>query len=423
MEKFRWFNRLYNDGGNDTERMFGIANGTLNVFHEKGACMGVREKKGNGTGSATDIDRREFLKFCSAVAAAIGLGPSFGSKVAAALVSANRPPVLWLHFAECTGCTEAALRSVNPFFDDLILGSVSLDYHETLMAGAGASVHAILTAAAETYKGQFFCVVEGAIPTAQNGIFGTINGRTMLSIAQEICPKAKAIIAIGNCSSFGGLPAAAPNPTGAKNVIAALKDLTLPQVITVPGCPPNPVSFVGVIANYLLMGRLPETDKYLRPLFAYGDTVHSKCPFLLDNVPGGRCLRPKGCKGPNTVNNCTTVKFNNATNFPMNAGHVCIGCSDPTFWDMNTPFWGMLAEDTPLPPEPKDIFEKEVMPIAVKRPMIKPASPLTQKTSEELFDILGRRVPSAARGAAGRRKAPGVYLDKNQLRVRKILGL
>jgi [NiFe] hydrogenase small subunit len=355
---------------------------------------------------------------------AIGLAPSFGYKVAAALMSANRPPVLWLHFAECTGCTEAVLRSVNPFFDDLILGVISLDYHETLMAGAGATVHDILTASAEKYKGQFFCVVEGSIPTAQNGIFGTVNGRTMLSVAQEICPKAKGIIAIGNCASFGGIPAAIPNPTGAKNVIAALKDLTLPPVINVPGCPPNPVSFVGVIANYLLKGTLPETDQYLRPLFAYGATVHSTCPFLLDTNPTtGRCLKPKGCKGPNTVNNCTTVKYNNATNFPMNAGHVCIGCSDPTFWDMNTPFWGFLAADTQLPPTPLEIFEKDVNPIAIRRPMRTVAPSLVRKGNDEVFDVLGRRVSSVAKNASGRRMTPGIYLDKAQSRVRKILGL
>lgn len=386
--------------------------------------MDNREREKKGDGSANDVDRRDFLKFCSAVAVAIGLAPSFGSRVAAALMAADRPPVLWLHFSECTGCTEATLRSVNPFFDDLILGAISLDYHETLMAGAGATVHDILTTSAENYKGQFFCVVEGSIPTAQNGIFGTVNGRTMLSVAQEICPKAKGIIAIGNCASFGGIPAAIPNPTGAKNVIAALKDLTLPPVINVPGCPPNPVSFVGVIANYLLKGTLPETDQYLRPLFAYGSTVHSTCPFILDTDPTtGRCLKPKGCKGPNTVNNCTTVKYNNATNFPMNAGHVCIGCSDPTFWDMNTPFWGFLAADTQLPPTPLEIFEKDVQPIAVKPSVRKMAPSLIQKRNEEVFDVLGRRVSSAAQRVPGRHKTPGMYIDKTQSRMRKILGL
>lgn len=381
--------------------------------------------KNKGEETATAMDRREFLKFCSAVAVAIGLGPSFGSRVAAALTAATRPPVLWLHFSECTACTESVLRSVNPYFDDIILGTISLDYHETLMAGAGAAVHSILTASAEKYKGQFICVVEGSIPTGQNGNFGTINGKTMLSIAQEICPKAKVIIAIGNCAAFGGLPHAAPNPTGAKNVIAALKDLALPQVINVPGCPPNPVSFVGVVANYLLNGTLPPTDEYLRPLFAYGNTVHETCPFIEDTDPTtGRCLKPKGCKGPNTVNNCTTVKFNNATSFPMNAGHVCIGCSDPTFWDRNTPFWGLNWADVASPPTPLEIFEKNVQPIAVRQPAVKPMFRASPNANRDVFDVLGRRVSSSGpKAALGKRRASGLYLEKTESRVRKILGL
>jgi [NiFe] hydrogenase small subunit len=208
--------------------------------------------------SEITTSRRDFLKFCSAVGIAIGIGPNAGSKVAAALTSANRPPVLWLHFSECTACTESLLRTRSPYIDDLILDTISVDYHETLMAGAGSTVHDILMESATKYSGQFICVVEGAIPTKDNGIYGTINGKTMLSIAKEICPKAKCIVALGNCSAFGGIAAAEPNPTGAKNVIAALKEIDLPQVINVPGCPPNPVSFVGVIANYLLSGRLPD---------------------------------------------------------------------------------------------------------------------------------------------------------------------
>jgi [NiFe] hydrogenase small subunit len=373
------------------------------------------------TDADNGVSRREFMKFCSAVAAAIGLGPSFGSKVAAALTAAARPPVLWLHFSECTACTESLLRSVSPYVDDLILGTISLDYHETLMAGAGSTVHDILTSSATKYAGQFFCVVEGAIPTAQNGIFGTVNGRTMLSIAQEICPKAKAIIAIGNCASFGGLPAAKPNPTGAKGVKALFPNTAgFPPIVNVSGCPPNPVSFVGVIANYLLKGTLPELDPYLRPLFAYKATNHSQCP--LKNTD--RCLMGVGCKGPVCNNTCPTVKFNNE-NFPMNAGHVCIGCSEPLFWDNYTPFWGLQWDSVPSPPDPAtDLWP----PIAVRRPLLQPSTRDNERPGDrQVFDVLGRRVKSAEmRGtpeAMRKKQAPGLYFDKAKKGVRKTLGL
>lgn len=285
-----------------------------------------------------DLTRRDFLKFCTVVAGAIGLGPAFGPKIAEALTNGQRPPVLWLHFAECTGCTEAVLRTTSPFFDDLLFDSISLDYHETLMAAAGARVESILFNAADKYAGEFFCVVEGSIPTADGGIYGMVGGRTMLSIAQQICPKAKAIIAIGNCGSYGGLPAAAPNPTGAKGVQGALgSPLTVP-VVNIPGCPPNPINFVGTLANHLLFDKLPSLDQHGRPTFAYGDRVHDQCPYRHDSQEH-RCLEDDGCKGKRCYNNCPTEQFNDKTSWPVLAGHPCIGCSEPDFWDTMTPFY------------------------------------------------------------------------------------
>lgn len=287
-----------------------------------------REQKG--------ITRRDFLKFCTVVAGALGLDPAFGPKIFEAFAAGPRPRVLWLHFAECTGCTEAVLRTSSPGFADLIFDVISLEYHETLMAAAGDTVEKILTTTAQTYSGQFFCVVEGAIPTADGGVYGWIGGRTMLSIAQEICPKAKAIIALGNCASYGGLPAAWPNPTGAAGVEAALGTSLRVPVVNLPGCPPNPVNFVGTVANYLLKGSLPPLDADRRPVFAYGNTVHSQCPYRENE---SRCLEDFGCKGKICHNNCPTIKFNDATSFPMQAGHPCIGCSEPDFWDRMTPFY------------------------------------------------------------------------------------
>jgi [NiFe] hydrogenase small subunit len=270
------------------------------------------------------------------------LGPSFGPKIYEAFASTPRPPVLWLHFAECTGCTEAVLRTTSPWFDDLILGKVSLDYHETIMAAAGADAEDLLYASADQYVGQFFCVVEGSIPTAQNGIYGMIGGKTMLSIAQEICPKAKAIIAMGTCASYGGLAAASPNPTGAKGVKDALgSGLTVP-VVNLAGCPPNPVNFVGTVANYLLFGKLPSLDSVGRPTFAYGERVHERCPYRENE---SRCLEDFGCKGKQCYNNCPTVKFNDGTSWSAQAGHPCIGCSQPNFWDTMTPFYVEADDD------------------------------------------------------------------------------
>jgi [NiFe] hydrogenase small subunit len=297
-------------------------------------------------GLVSEIDpnsRREFLKLCGAVAATLGLGSLEAcngdvegpAERIAELLMDTRPRVIWLNFSECTGCTEATLRSTSPTFLELILDRVSLDYHETLLAASGTQAEALLSATVAENAGSFFCIVEGAIPTADNGNFGRIGDRTMLAIAQEICPLAKAILAVGTCASFGGLPAAAPNPTGAKGVKGALPNLTVP-VVNLPGCPPNPINVMSVIVNYLLNGTLPGLDSLGRPTFAYQKYVHALCPYRQGS---SRCLRSVGCKGTITHNNCPSIKFNQGTSFPMLAGHPCIGCSEPDFWDKMTPFY------------------------------------------------------------------------------------
>jgi [NiFe] hydrogenase small subunit len=150
----------------------------------------------------------------------------------------------------------------------------------------------------------------------------------MHAIAQEVCPKAKAIVAIGSCASYGGLPAALPNPTDARGIADALPGLSVP-VVNLPGCPPNPLNFISLMVTYLLNGTLPELDAVGRPVFAYGRTNHQQCPF----VSTARCLMTSGCMGPATHNNCPSLKFNDGASFPMQAGHPCIGCSEPAFWD------------------------------------------------------------------------------------------
>jgi [NiFe] hydrogenase small subunit len=140
----------------------------------------------------------------------------------------------------------------------------------------------------------------------------------------------------------------APNPTGAKGVSEALGIKT----VNIPGCPPNPINFVGTVVNYLLFGKLPDLDDKGRPLFAYGQLVHDQCPrrghfeagefvksFDSPEAAQGWCLYEMGCKGPDTYNNCPLVKFNDGTSWPVQAGHPCIGCSEPGFWDKMTPFY------------------------------------------------------------------------------------
>jgi len=298
---------------------------------------------------AKGISRRDFMKFCGLVTATLGLSSSFIPKVAEVFAQPKqRPPVVWLHFAECTGCSEALLRSMYPWIDELVLDVLSVEYHETIMAAAGHQAEENLKAAVEKYKGKYICVVEGAIATAFDGAYGKIGGKTFLEIANNVCKNALAVVCIGACSSYGGVQAAAPNPGGYKGVGEAIGIKT----VNIPGCPPNPINFVGTVVNYLLLGKLPDLDEKGRPLFAYGKTIHDQCPrrshfennefvkeFGSKEAEMGYCLYEMGCKGPDTYYNCSIVKYNDGAGWPIGAGHPCIGCSEPNFWDKMAPFF------------------------------------------------------------------------------------
>ncbi len=277
------------------------------------------------------VTRRDFMKFCGVMAAALGLETTVIPKIAEALVSGQRPPFIWLQFSDCTGCTEAFLRSSSPFIDDLLLNKISLEYHETTMAPAGEAALKSLTEAVSNYANKFFVVVEGSIPLADNGNFGRTGDKTMLQIAQEVCPKAKMMISLGTCACYGGLPAAKGGLTDAKCVHGALSGL---NAIMLPGCPPNPVNFAALIVNYLMFSDFPKRDTLGRPIFAYGSTVHSQC----QRQNTAWCLQNFGCRGPSTYHNCPTALYNDKTSWCVQADVPCKGCSQPGFWDAGTFF-------------------------------------------------------------------------------------
>ena len=306
---------------------------------------------------ARGIDRRQFLKYCTAVAVAMGMGPAFAPEVAKALTggAGKRPCVVYLHNAECTACSEALLRTANPFLDVLLFDAISLEYQETIMAAAGDAAEKALHDAVNNPDG-FIAIVEGAIPTADNGNFGKVSNHTMLSINKDVLTRAKAVIAYGTCACYGGVQAAKPNPTGAKGIVDTFPAIKA-KTINIPGCPPNVVNIVGTIVYYLQNAKVPELDDVGRPNMFFGLSVHEQCErlphfdagefaesFDSEEARKGWCLYNLGCKGPSTYNNCPKAKFNSldgsqGVSWPVQAGHPCIGCSEPNFWDQMSPFY------------------------------------------------------------------------------------
>jgi quinone-reactive Ni/Fe-hydrogenase small subunit len=294
------------------------------------------------------IDRRDFMKWAAGLTAMLALPSQFTPLFAQAAKLADRLPLIWLHMAECTGCSESLIRSDAPTVDSLIFDYISLEYHETLMAAAGWQAESNLDTAMKKYAGRYILLVEGGVPTAMNGQFLTLGAqaKTGLSLVQEAAKHAAAIFSIGTCASFGGIQAAYPNPTGAKGVDKVVSQ----PVINVPGCPPSAENIVGTLMHFLLFGTLPALDMYSRPKWAYGNRIHDLCErrghfdagefvesFGDDGAKEGWCLYKQGCKGPYTFNNCSTQRFNQHINWPIGAGHGCMGCSEPNFWDTMGP--------------------------------------------------------------------------------------
>ena len=299
------------------------------------------------------ISRRGFLKFCATTASMMALPPTMIPVIAATLEKARRPSVIWLSFQECTGCTESITRSYGATIEDLIFNVISLDYHHTLQAASGAAAEAAREAAMEENHGNYLLVVDGSIPTANRG-YSTIAGISNLDMLKETAAGAAAIVAVGSCAAFGGIPKAAPNPTGAVSVSDLITDK---PIINVPGCPPIPAVITGVLVQYLTFG-LPALDSLGRPAAFYGQSIHDRCyrrPFYDkglfaesfddEGAKKGWCLYKLGCKGPTTYNACATTKWNEGTSFPIEAGHPCLGCSEPDFWDAGS-FYKSLSTPT-----------------------------------------------------------------------------
>ncbi|MEC6881593.1 hydrogenase small subunit [Photobacterium piscicola] len=290
------------------------------------------------------ITRRDFMIWSATITSLLALPLPFSTMVAEAAELSDRVPLIWLSLAECTGCSESLVRSTTPDISTLLFEHVSLEYQEVLMAAAGDQAEENLDNAMKAYKGQYLLAAEGAVPTANNGTFLTIGSKaeTGISLIKRVAADAAAVICVGTCSSFGGIQAARPNPTGAKSVGTIIDR----PVVNVAGCPPNPANITGTLMYFIMFGRLPALDIFNRPKWAYGARVHDNCErrghfdagefvtqFGDDNAKQGYCLFKMGCKGPYTYNNCPTERFNAHTSWPVLAGHGCIGCSEPDFWD------------------------------------------------------------------------------------------
>lgn len=295
--------------------------------------------------NSLDIAKSEVNSWVSMVTANMQLHPNFQQVVEGAVCALNKVPIIWLELADCSGNSEAFIKSTNPAIEDIIFDYVSLDYHELLMSASGDQSETILEDIIKNQKGEYILIVEGAVPLAMDGKFLRIGprGETGIKLLQKCAKDAALVLAVGSCAFDGGVVAAHPNPTGAVGVAEALKR---DDIINLSGCPTNPTNIVGTLLSYLMFEELPPLDKFNRPLWAYSSRVHDDCErrgnyelgeFVKEwgdeGAKKGWCLFEMGCKGPYTNVNCPTMKFNGGTSWPVQAGHGCMGCTEMGFFD------------------------------------------------------------------------------------------
>ena len=273
-------------------------------------------------------------------------------------------PAVWLQGGACSGCIVSVLNAMSPtvrnlLLDEIVPGAhVNLRFQPTIMAASGEIAMSVL--AGDAVGEGFLLCVEGSVQTGHPAYctIGEADGEeiTILDKTCELARKALAVVAVGTCASFGGIPGSAPNPTASKGVGAVLAEQGIDTpVINIPGCPPHPDWFVHTVAGVLL-GGLPgpeALDDLGRPLEFYGKTIHESCPRRADFDAGkfakkhgdAGCLYHLGCKGPVTYADCPTRMWNSGVSWCVGANAPCIACVEPGFLDAVSPLYEKITEE------------------------------------------------------------------------------
>jgi len=315
-----------------------------------------------------NVNRRDFLKASAAVAGALALKGSGLLQLQKAMAGGvNAPPVIWLQGQGCSGCSVSLLNSIEYMTaDELLLNTIDLKFHSTVMAAAGD----LASGAAEDARDAidedgdrvgYVLVIEGAIPAGEDGDYCELwPGMTMVGAIESFAPGAIAVLAVGTCASYGGMSAGGPNPTDAMGVNDALDYLGLEAtVINIPGCPSHPDWIVGTVARLLAVlagtGDWPELDGYGRPTEFFGEYIHTNCPNKGTGIKAKvlsdeGCLAGLGCKGQQTHGDCPIRKWNSGAqdepgvNWCIGARNPCQGCTDPDFPDKMGAFYNLRGE-------------------------------------------------------------------------------
>jgi len=251
--------------------------------------------------------------------------------------------LIWLEACGCSGNIISLLNADDPDVIYFLEEMVNLTYNNSLMGNEGTIAFEKFL---ETLETDYILVVEGAVSLKSGGLYNVIaryegeliTGMQAIKMASE---KAKYILSVGSCASYGGPSSAKPNLANCISVFDFLNQ----EVIRIPGCPSHPQWVIGTIAHLLTWG-MPTLDIENRPIIFYGMTIHDLCPrrsyfdqgIFAEKLGDKECMFQLGCKGPNTKTDCPIRRWNSTLNWPVGNNTPCIGCAANGFPDAMTPF-------------------------------------------------------------------------------------
>ena len=257
--------------------------------------------------------------------------------------SVKKINAIWLEVTGCSGNIISLLNSENPGLYDVLKDIVNITYNNMLMGAEGEFAFERFI---ETLDTEFILLIDGAVSTKENGLYNIVanyKGKriTALEAVKMAGEKAKYVLAVGTCASYGGISAARPNPSESKSVQEVLSR----AVIRLPGCPCHPDWVVGTLAHLVGFG-VPELDTEGRPLLFYGVTIHDNCTrrgffdkgIFAEKFGEEGCMFKLGCRGPVTKTDCPRRKWNGYVNWPIGDNTNCIGCAQLHFPDGMAPF-------------------------------------------------------------------------------------
>ncbi len=263
--------------------------------------------------------------------------------------------LLWLQGGACSGNTMSFLNAEEPSVCDLVTDfGINILWHPSLGMELGEALRELMQSIIDGSTPLDILVFEGTVINAPNGTgaWNRFAGRAMKEWVQDFADVARYVVAIGDCATWGGIPATAPNPTDSEGLqylkrqrggalgTDYLSGAGLP-VINIPGCPAHP-DWVTQILVAVASGQAAEIDldELQRPRTFFTSFTQTGCTRNMHytyKVSATEFAQRKGClfydlgcRGPMTRSPCNRILWNRQSS-KTRAGMPCIGCTEPEF--------------------------------------------------------------------------------------------